>query len=336
MTPKRLILSLAALLAVAGALAAYRCFRPSPKAYRYRFGAMGTLAQCVFFTSDRACADAAFDAVKREFDHVTRVCSLHDPASELSRLNCEAGQGEFRCSPLLWTVLTESRRAYRVSSGAFDITVKPLMDTWGFYRKRSRLPDERELSAARELVGLDKVEWDDARRTVRFRVPGMAFDLGGVAKGYALDLAAAAVRKLGVESGVIDLGGNLYLLPKPPPGKEHYHIGIRSPSGVGDSGEILELDGPCAVSTSGSYERFVVLEGQRRGHVVDPATGEAPFRDCSVTTAAPTGIESDWMSSAAFLRGAGMAGHLERSVPGSVVRFTAAPACKFAAESKKK
>ena len=318
----RPILAASVFLAVAGALAfglLLRLRSASPTAYRYRFGAMGTLAQCTFFTGDREHADAAFAAVKSEFDRVTRACSLHDPESELSKLNREAGDGWFGCSPVLWAVLSESRRAHRASGGAFDITVKPLMETWGFYRKRNKLPERAELEAALERVGLYKLEWDETRRAVRFKVPGMA------AKGYALDLAAAAVLKLGVNSGVIDLGGNLYLLPKPPPGRSRYRVGIRSPSGSGDSGGVLELDGPCAVSTSGSYERFTVLEGRRCGHVIDPSTGEAPFRDWSVTVAAPTGIESDWMSSAAFLRGEGAVSRLKSAVPAADIRFVSAP-----------
>ena len=173
---------------------------------------------------------------------------------------------------------------------------------------------------------MDKLEWDDSRRAVRFKTPGMALDLGGIAKGYALDLAAAAVVKLGITSGVIDLGGNLYLLPEPPPGKTCYRIGIRSPSGKGDSGTVLELPGNCAVSTSGSYERFVVLEGKRYGHVVDPATGEAPYLNRSATAVAPTGIESDWLSSSAFLRGEKLIPRLLIAVPGAKLTLTVAPA----------
>ena len=311
------------------ALAAWMFFRAGRvRESRFVFGAMGTRAACTFYTSDAKTAEAAFAAVKREFDRITKVCSLYDPESELSRLNREASKDFFVCSPLLWRVLAEARRAHAASSGAFDVTVKPLMDLRGFYRKRNELPSPEELAAALTRVGLDKLEWDDARRAVRFKLPGMALDLGGIAKGYALDLAAAAVRELGVHSGVIDLGGNLYLLPEPPPGRESYRIGIRSPSGKGDSGEVLELKGPCAVSTSGSYERFVVLAGRRYGHVVDPATGDAPYLDRSATAVAPTGIEADWLSSAAFLRGEQLIPQLKNSVPGAVVVVTSAPAAE--------
>lgn len=296
------------------------------KQYSFAFGTMGTRAGCAFYAADERTARAGFAAVTREFDRVTQACNLHDENSELARLNREAGRDFFVCSELLWNVLSEARRAHRASSGAFDVTIKPLMNLWGFYRKRKRAPSPAEIAATLESVGFDKLEWDDARRAVRFKAPGMALDLGGVAKGYALDLAAAAVKKLGIKSGVIDLGGNLYLLPEPPPGKTHYRIGVKSPSGRGDSGTVLELPGNCAVSTSGSYERFVVLDGRRCGHVVDPATGAAPYLNRSATAVAPTGIESDWLSSAAFLRGEKLIPQLEKFVPGAKIFFTDASA----------
>ena len=89
---------------------------------------------------------------------------------------------------------------------------------------------------------------------------------------------------------------------------------------------MLELAGGCAVSTSGSYERFVELEGRRYGHVIDPATGEAPYLSRSATAVAPTGIESDWLSSAVFLRGEKLIPQLERAVPGAKLVLTSTPA----------
>ena len=329
MKRKRLVW-IAAALAVLAILAAALHSRRSgaagaATAYSYSFGTMGTQAGCVFYTADPALAESGYAAVRREFDRVSTACNLHDPESELSKLNREADKGFFVCSELLWQVLVEARAAHRYSDGAFDITVKPLMDLRGFYRKRDKLPSSREIAETLKLVGLDKLEWDDARRAVRFKKSGMALDLGGIAKGYALDLAAKAVLDLGIRRGVVDLGGNLFLLPEPPPGKTHYKIGIRSPSGQGDSGEFLELPGSCAISTSGSYERFVVLDGKRCGHVVDPATGDAPYQNYSVTAVAPTGIKSDWLSSSVFLRGRALADKLERELPGVKFHFTCAP-----------
>ena len=118
-----------------------------------------------------------------------------------------------------------SEKACFESDGGFDITVKPLMDLWGFYRKRRQLPTAEEISAAKAKAGFDKLKLDHNRRTVQFTVKGMALDLGGIAKGYALDRAAQAVVASGIDCGIIDLGGNLKLLPQTPPGKNFYTIG---------------------------------------------------------------------------------------------------------------
>ena len=162
-TRRRLLiacLAAAVLSAAVGVRVLYRRLcSPSVAETRIVFPAMGTRAGCTFYTASGTSAADAVAAVRREFDRVTAACNLHDPESELSRLNREAGQGFFRCSPLLWRVLVEARRAHAASSGAFDVTVKPLMDLWGFYRKRRKLPNSEELAAALTRVGFDKL-WE--------------------------------------------------------------------------------------------------------------------------------------------------------------------------------
>ena len=165
--------------------------------HRTAFPVMGTVAGMTFYTGPEEFAGAV-EAVKKEFDLVSRTATVHDGTSELSRLNAAAAEKPFACSPEMWELLTESRRAYRLSEGAFDISVKPLMDLWGFYRKRSKIPSGKEIAEAKALTGLDKVVFDDIRHTVKFSRPGMALDLGGIAKGYALERAARAVIALGI------------------------------------------------------------------------------------------------------------------------------------------
>ena len=286
--------------------------------HRTAFPVMGTVAGMTLYTGPETFARAV-EAVKKEFDLVSRAANVHDGTSELSRLNAAAAEKPFACSPELWELLTESRRAYRLSEGAFDISVKPLMDLWGFYRKRSKVPSEEEIVKARALTGLDKVIFDDARRTVKFTKPGMALDLGGIAKGYALERAAKAVIALGVTRGVVDLGGNLRLLPETPPGQECYRIGIRRPArkNGGVMPEVLRLGGNCAVASSGDYERYIKLEGRFYGHIMDPATGIPAPGARAVTAVAPEGTLSDWLSTAVYLRGEALADKLKKALPGT-------------------
>ena len=282
------------LLGVAAAL-----FRPGEARRTERFPVMGTIA-AVSLEADPEAAERGIAAVRADFDRVVELCNLRDPESELSRLNAAAATAPFVCSPELWEIITQARAAWRISGGAFDPTVKPLMDLWGFYRKRGETaPEAGEIAGARELVGLDKVEFDDAARSVRFLRSGMAFDFGGIAKGYAVDRAAERLEQLGFHRGLVDLGGNIRGLSD-----GEYRVGITDPSHPDLlTDEIITLHGSEAVASSGDYQRFVVLGGVRYGHIIDPASGVPPAPDYAVTVVAPTAVAADWLSTSAFLRG---------------------------------
>lgn len=285
--------------------------------FRQVFPVMGTIGAFTLYGDDPAAVSEAMAAARAEFDRVQKLANLYDPESELSRLNRSAATAPFACSDELWLLLDEARQAYEFSGGAFDITSKPLMDLWGFYRKRGEsLPADEEIARARELVGLDRVEFDDEAHTVRFPKPGMAFDLGGIAKGYAVDLAADAIASRGFTRGIIDLGGNLKLLPQGPPGHSFYRVGIRDPRDRNAVlPEPLELRN-AALSTSGDYERFVILGGVRYGHIMNPATGMPTQAEYSVTVVAPSALLADWLSTAVFLCGEPLARQAEESFPG--------------------
>ncbi len=315
---------LALLLALfGGALLGHQFYEEAAIVRTHRtFQIMGTVANFTFYGSAEA-GESAVAAALRQFERIQQMANLYDPRSELSRLNRCAGERAFVCSDELWLLLSEARQAYEFTGGAFDVTAKPLMDLWGFYRKRgNELPSSEEIVAARARVGLDKVIFDEETQSVHFTVPGMSFDLGGIAKGYAVDAAAEAVAALGVRRGVIDLGGNLRLLPEPPPGEGFYRVGIRNPAHRDELlPEVLELR-DASVSTSGDYERFVMIGGRRYGHIMDPATGLPTDFDYSVTVIAPSAMLADWLSTGIFLRGAALAERAEREFPGVNVIIT--------------
>ena len=280
------------------------------------FPAMGTVATLTFYT-DEATFLKAVKTVREVFEQITAVANVHAPQSELSRLNKEAGKAPFACSPLMWELLKESRLAYELSEGAFDISVKPLLDHWGFYKKKiKKIPPAQETAKIRNLTGLAKIKFNDARCTIRFPKEGYALDFGGIAKGHAIELASSRVMALGIRRGIIDLGGNLRLLPEPPPGKECYNIGIRRPSRErgGVMPRILQLPGNCAVSSSGDYERYVKLENRYFGHIMDPATGVPAPGKIAVTAVSTTGARSDWLSTAVYLRGEKLARKLQKEL----------------------
>lgn len=312
-------------LAAAGFVSVFAAQRAALKKLEHSFPTMGTGAAFTFWAAPEAAEEAAKNG-RAEFDRVVRTCNLYDPESELSRLNRSAAETPFSCSDELWVLLCEARQAYEFSGGAFDITAKPLMDLWGFYRRRGdALPSEAEIAEVKKRVGLDKVLFDDEKQTVKFTVPGMAFDLGGIAKGYAVDQAAEAALQAGVRRGVIDLGGNLRLLPEPPPGKPFYRVGIRNPKNRDELlPEPLELRN-ASISTSGDYERYVTIGKQRYGHIMNPKTGLPTQADYSVTVIAPSAMLADWLSTSVFLEGEELGERAEREFPGVQVIFSTAP-----------
>ena len=302
------------LLAVAGVLV----IRPGKSAQKHSvtFPVMGTVASLTLYT-DEATFKHAAAVVKAQFELVCRMADLHCETSELSRLNRSAAEKAFVCSPGLWEILCEARLAHKFSEGAFDISIKPLMDHWGFYRKKKQeIPPLQETMRIKSFTGLEKVVFNDLKRSVRFPRQGFALDLGGIAKGYAIETACHILEELGIRQGVIDLGGNLRLLPEPPPGKKYYSIGIRRPSGKNGSvmPEILHLPGNCAVSSSGDYERYVKIKGKIFGHIIDPATGIPAPGKRAVTAVSGTGTRADWLSTAVYLRGGELAEKLKKEL----------------------
>lgn len=279
------------------------------------FPVMGTVASLTFYT-DEGTFEKSVREIKKEFDKVSAIANRHVPESEISRLNKEAHKAPFVCSAELWEILTESRLACRLSEGAFDISVSPLMVHWGFYRKRAQLPSPEETAKVKALTGLEKVIFNDSKRTVKFPAQGFALDLGGIAKGYAIELACRKAIECGISRGIIDLGGNLRLLPLPPPGNKFYKIGIRRPDrkNGGVMPEVLKLPGNLAVSSSGDYERFVTIEGKRLGHIMDPETGVPAPGNRAVTAISDRGMRSDWLSTAVYLKGKKLADKLEEKL----------------------
>lgn len=289
--------------------------------FRMQFPVMGTIAGFTLYAKNYQAFLDGCAAGKQAFEKVVKIANLYDASSELSRLNSMAADGEFQCSEAMWFLLMRAEKSFIESDGKFDITVKPLMDLWGFYQKQHRRPTDAEIKAVQQKIGFDKLHFDRQRKTVKFSVPGMAIDLGGIAKGYAADLAAEAIRNAGITRGVIDLGGNLKLLPELPPGKKCYTVGIRNPAKKDELlPQKLKLPGGVAVASSGDYERFTVLDGQRFGHIIDPASGR-PEAFPAVTVISRSALDADIFSTSCYLGKSTIARKLQKLYPDLRVHF---------------
>jgi thiamine biosynthesis lipoprotein len=244
-------------------------------------------------------ADQAFQAV----DDLEQRVSRWNPKSQTSYINNHAAEEPVRVAPDILDMILFAQNVHGESGGAFDPTVGPLIELWGFYRGEGRLPTEAELSAALDNVGFDKVKVDEDEWTVAFSQEGVRLDFGGIAKGLALDLAAQVLSDNGVTSGVLHAGTSTVLTIGAPPGESGWTVRIRDPYNEMEYIDEVILHNE-SLSTSGSYEKFFKLDGKEYCHIFDPRTGKPVEGMLSATAIAPNGTSSDALSTAFFVMGA--------------------------------
>lgn len=261
---------------------------------------MGTSMQVAAFGGDAALRRNAIEEAFGALNEVDRLMSNYRSDSELSFVNAAAARGPVTVSAPLLSLLEAARRISVDSRGAFDVTVGPLVKLWGFFDKKPHVPTAAELAAVRPLVDYRNLLIDPRERTVRFTRPGVEIDLGGIAKGFAVELAANVLRRRGL-SGFVDAGGNQYMLGRQP-GKRVWTVGIKDPTRGSDLlGEVDVREG--AVSTSADSSNFLIAGGRRYGHILDPRSLQPSSAALSVTIVSTDATLGDAMSKAAFILG---------------------------------
>lgn len=273
---------------------------------------MGTIAR---ITLDAAAPDAAFEAGFEALRRVDAAMSLYRPESGLVRVNLHAADHAEPVDEELFDCLRRARALSELTDGAFDPTILPLLRAWGAYRDLIYLPAGRV-----EAVGWGGLVLDPAARTVRYGRDGMGVDLGGVAKGYALERARAAIVAAGTVRGLVDLGGNLMLIGDGT--GTGWRIAVRDPADPDGSVGTLALDADLSVSTSGNYARDFAGEGWRtRSHVFDPRSGRAVRPGLAVTVWSRDATAADALSTAFLVLGRDGAADVLRRVPDVGVLF---------------
>jgi len=252
---------------------------------------MGTLAEVTADAYDRETAQKAVEAAYARLEDVNRLMSDYSDESEIGRINNLPPEGRLAVSEETCHCLEAAIRYAELSGGAFDFTCRPLIGLWKQAGHDDLLPTPEALDATRALVGWDKVRLSADTREVSRESPGIQVDLGGIAKGYALDLAADAMRAAGATHGLVNVGGDVRALGAQPTG-EPWRIGVRHPFREGDLFCTIELFRG-AVATSGVQERFNIIGGARYSHIVDPRTGWPATEAPAVTVIAPTGLAAD-------------------------------------------
>lgn len=266
---------------------------------------------------------AAPDAVERvmsEFARFDALWNRFDPSSEVSRINANAGREPVKVHEDTRFIIKKSLVHSELSGGAFDITIGPLVDLWGFTRGERRVPASDEIRRAQELVDYRDVVVDDAAGTVFLRRPGMSLDLGAVAKGYATDRAAAILKSHGITQALINAGGNVYAIGSKPD-RTNWTIGVQHPRRPGQLIASMRLIDMSAV-TSGDYERFFEVGGVRYHHIIDPSTG-SPARGglTAITVVSRDSAEADMLSTSVFILGKSKGIELIRRIGGTEAVF---------------
>lgn len=261
---------------------------------------MGTVFEILVVDEPGAPVGPAIDAA---FDEIARLESLMSewrPNTQISAVNAAAGRAAVSVSPELIEVLHEANTVSVASHGAFDASWAALRGLWSFRSETPTVPTAAETSARARLVDYRRIRIDDAARTVRLERPAMAIGLGGIAKGYALDHAAAILRARHITNFVLYAGGQVFVSgtrgPRP------WRVGIQHPRRA-DVYFAYFSPGDGSVSTSGDYEHFFMKDGVRYHHILDPKTGRPVTRTVAVTVIAPRGVQADAWSTALFVLG---------------------------------
>ncbi|MEN6451143.1 MAG: FAD:protein FMN transferase [Thermoguttaceae bacterium] len=277
---------------------------------------MAVPIKIVLFGADNATAADAAHAALARFHQLNSILSDYDAKSELRRLCDASSEGRaVRVSDDLWRVLVRAQQLSEQSAGAFDVTVGPIVHLWRNARRTKELPRPESIASARQRVGYRFVRLRDQHQAVELLRPNMRLDLGGIAKGYAVDEGMRELRRRGFTVAMIEAGGNL-ALGDPPPGKRGWTVGIAPPDVGRPPREYLSLSGG-GVSTSGDLWQHATINGVRYSHLIDPRTGRPLTGRMSVTVVGRDGLSTDGLSSAAAVLGPEQGMKLIEDTPGA-------------------
>ncbi len=257
--------------------------------------------------------EAAFARAVAEVRRLNDLLSRYQEESEVLRINAAGPETWTDVSPVTWRVLVEAMRYHRLSDGAFDVTVGPLVTYYKPLMKAEAegepvrvFPGEAWIRSALERVGSRHVRLDEDRRRVRLDRDGMALDFGAIAKGYAVDRAIEVLQAEGIRDAYVEIGGEVRTIGRHPEGRP-WRIRVQDPRRPGDRAApglaVIETTDR-AVATSGNYEQFFAFEDRRYSHIVDPRTGLPVANDLvGVTVLAPTCLQADALATALSVLG---------------------------------
>ena len=257
---------------------------------------MATRFEIVLHGENPASLRAAGEEALRLVEELEARLSLFRAGSEIACLNTRAAREPVRVTPALFALLQQAQKLQAESSGAFYITVAPLVRCWGYMGGDGRMPRPEEVAEARSKVGMGLVELRSEDFTVRFAREGVMLDLGAIGKGYAVERAAEVLREAGVTSALLHGGTSTVQAIGQPPGEEFWKIAIETPSPAADTPPKLLATVPLrdqAMSVSGVWGNSFEVGGRTYGHIIDPRTGEPALGTVLAAVVLPSATEMD-------------------------------------------
>src|SRR4030042_2580983 len=289
------------------------CAPQKEKVYRKSKILMDTLVTVTGVSNSKENAEKAIDAALAEIENLDRLLNFFSPESEVSHINKNAGISVIKVSPDMLDVLDMSLMVSKNTEGAFDVTIGPVITLYDFYKKIK--PEESVIKKNLSFVNYKDLIIDRNESTAFLKRRGMLIDLGGISKGYAADKAVEVLKRKGIHAGLVSVAGDIKAFGLKPDGRP-WKIGIRNPrippnpplvkGGEGgftdDIRATLELRA-LAISTSGDYERFFILDGKRYHHLLSPKTGY-PAEECrSVSIITHRAVFTDAFATGVFTLG---------------------------------
>lgn len=292
---------LAIILSLAVLVVSCKMASREPQSFKKTIEAMSTYVTITVVAKKEKAASSAISAAFTEISRLEGLLSFWDEDSEISRINQNAGIAPVKVSK---ETIELAERAIAIATrtdGAFDPTIGPVVSLWDF--QAAKVPTKDEVASSLKLVDYKKVVIDKTAGTIYLLDKGMTFDTGGIAKGYATDRAVEVLKANGITSGLVAIAGDIRAFGTKPDGLP-WQVGIRDPRSNDPESLMgtVELSDE-AISTSGDYERYFILDGKRYHHIINPKTGFPSGGVMSASVVAKTSVDADGYSTAVFVMG---------------------------------
>ena len=258
---------------------------------------MGSPFNLIFVASDSIKAKVIAQDCFNLIDSLSQIFSDYDTSSEISKINANAGLSLHKMTPAMFNLVLLSQEAYRKSHGTYDISIGPLSLLWRTARKKKAFPTESAVNAARKLVGFNQIQINKLSKTIYLPKKGMRLDFGGIAKGYIAQWVIDELKNRGVTEALADAGGDI-VMSNAPTNSKGWIVGVNIPETTEDLlSKKLQLSN-ISVATSGDVYQFIIKNGVKYSHIINPKTGYGVTSLRNVTVIAPTGSTADWLATA--------------------------------------